>query len=85
MKTATINTRIDENLKNDVENIFSELGITTTQAVNMFFSACKNYNGIPFELRILNKETREAITDLEKNKDVAKAQTTSELFDDLGI
>jgi len=37
MKSAIINARIKPELKTDVESILSQLGITTTQAITMFF------------------------------------------------
>jgi DNA-damage-inducible protein J len=38
MKTSIINARVKPELKGDVEQILSKLGITTTQAITMFLS-----------------------------------------------
>lgn len=49
---ANINIRIDDKLKKEAENIFSELGLTLTAATNVFYKQVVRCGGIPFELRI---------------------------------
>ena len=70
MKTAIINARIKPELKADVEAILSQLGITTTQAITMFFEQVKMNKGIPFELKIPNAETLEAMEDARANRNM---------------
>jgi len=67
MKTAIVNARIKPELKNEVESILSQLGITTTQAITMFFEQIKLTRGIPFELKIPNEETLNAMQDAKTN------------------
>jgi len=57
MKTAIINARVKPELKGDVEQILAQLGITTTQAITMFFEQIRMNRGIPFQLKIPNAET----------------------------
>lgn len=61
MKTAIINARVVPELKQEVESILSRLGITTTQAIIMYFEQIKLNNGIPFALRLPNEETTAAL------------------------
>jgi len=70
MKTAIINARIKPELKTDVEAILSQLGITTTQAITMFFEQVKMNKGIPFELKIPNADTLEAMEDARANRNM---------------
>ena len=63
MSTEMIHTRVDSELKNDVEHIFSSVGINTSDAIRMFFAQVRLRHGIPFEIKIPNKETRKAIED----------------------
>lgn len=70
MKTAIINARVKPQLKNEVENILSQLGITTTQAITMYFEQIKMNNGIPFSLKIPNDETIQAMKDARNNKNM---------------
>ena len=70
MKTSIINARIKPELKGDVEQILLKLGITTTQAITMFFEQIRLNRGIPFSLQLPNEETIQAMKDARKNKDL---------------
>ena len=41
-KKALIKAEIDSELKEDVEKIFKELGISTTEAINLFYRQVKS-------------------------------------------
>jgi DNA-damage-inducible protein J len=71
MKTAIINARVKPELKGDVEQILGKLGITTTQAITMFFEQIKINRGIPFQLKLPNEETMEAMLDARENRNLA--------------
>ena len=43
--------RINDNIKNEVTPILEELGISLSEAINIFLHQIKLNNGIPFELR----------------------------------
>ncbi len=51
-KTATVHTRVTQDIKNRADHIFSTMGLTTSQAIMLFLTATVNHNGIPFELTI---------------------------------
>ena len=70
MKTAIINARVKPDLKNEVEQILSRLGITTTQAITMYFEQIKMNKGIPFQLKIPNDETVQAMKDARVNRNM---------------
>lgn len=67
MKTSIINARIRPELKGDVELILSQLGISTTQAITMFFEQIKINRGIPFAVQLPNDETIKAMQDARNN------------------
>ncbi len=50
--TAILRTRIDPRRKARVEKILDQLGMTSTQAVNMFFAQIERRKGIPFPLTV---------------------------------
>lgn len=58
---STVRARIDSKLKNDVEIIFNELGLNTSQAITLFLKKVKMERGIPFELKIPNEITLKAM------------------------
>ena len=50
--STNLNIRVDEDLKRRAENIFNELGMNLSTAMNLFLRSAVRYGGIPFELRI---------------------------------
>lgn len=68
MTEASINIRIDRDVKNAAENIFKELGINMTSAINMFLKQTVRDRALPFQpaLTNLNQETLEAIEEGKK-------------------
>jgi DNA-damage-inducible protein J len=68
MKTQMIHARIDQNLKQEAELIFSSLGINTADAIRMFLTQVTLNQGLPFDVKIPNKETQKAIEELRTNK-----------------
>lgn len=86
MAQTNINIRIDENLKKQFDKICDDLGLTMSTAINMFAKAMIRHQGIPFEvsIRTLNKETIEAIEDIENGKNLSKVyEDLDEMFEDL--
>lgn len=50
-KTANINIRIEPEVKAEAEKIFSELGITVSEAISIFLNKSIMEGGIPFEMK----------------------------------
>lgn len=63
MATINLNVRIDKDIKEQADAIFSELGLTMTTAINIFLRATIREKGIPFDLKlnIPNEVTVDAI------------------------
>jgi DNA-damage-inducible protein J len=62
---ATIQLRVDDNLKEKADSLFGSLGLDTSTAIRMFMSVAVEYDGIPFAVkhRRPNAELREAMED----------------------
>ena len=62
-KTATINMRINPEIKSDAEAIFASLGMTLTEAINIFLHKAVMEGGLPFDVRQprYNAETEAAM------------------------
>lgn len=63
MATTNLNIRTDKRIKDQAEEIFAELGLNMTTAVNMFLRTAIREHGIPFELKldVPNETTAAAI------------------------
>lgn len=53
-KTANINIRIDPIVKKNSEALFHSLGITVSEAINMFLNKSLIEGGLPFEVKNLS-------------------------------
>lgn len=87
-KTSVINIRTEAETKQAVEQLFSQFGITTSDAVNLFFHQALMYGGLPFEVKIpqYNAETLAA---MQEAKEISKSgksfDNPDEMFRELGI
>ena len=54
-KTSAITVRLDPQLKKETQAILNELGLTTTQAVSLFFKQVSLNKGLPFAVEIPNQ------------------------------
>lgn len=59
-KSATIRARMDPQLKEEVETILNELGISATQALTLFYQQIRLRRGIPFDVRLPDEKERDA-------------------------
>lgn len=84
-KSAVISARIDPDLKESAERIFQELGLTTTQAITLFYKQVDLQGGLPFEVRLPNETTKRAIKEAKERYNLTRFQDTKDLFEDLGI
>jgi len=84
-KSAMIRARTEPKLKKEVEVIFDALGLTYSEAINLFFQQVKLHDGLPFEVRIPNAQTRKAIEDTKKGKGVTSCKNADDMFKKLGI
>ena len=79
--TSAVYARIDNNLKENAENILSQLGISPSSAIQMLYSQIVLKKGMPFELKLPSSKpiavdtlTREQLdTELRRGIDSIKA------------
>lgn len=81
-KVATINTRIEPKLKTQAEAILHKVGLTSAEAVRLFYMQICLQKGLPFAVKIPNKATINAMRNADKRK-TYKAKNVDELFKDL--
>ena len=54
MATVPTQVRIDEDLKKEAVELFSQLGIDMSSAINIFLRQCVMRGGLPFRIEIPN-------------------------------
>lgn len=68
MAVKSINIRVEEDVKNQAEKIFNEIGLPLATALNIFLRKSISCGGFPFDLtiNIPNDETIEAMKEAER-------------------
>ena len=84
IKSAMVRARIEPGLKTKAEKYFDLLGLSTTQAITLFYKQVELHRGLPFEINIPNAETIIAMKEIE-NGGGKKFDNADELFKHLGI
>jgi DNA-damage-inducible protein J len=79
-KTAMIMARTEPDLKTDVEKILKKLGMSTTDAINLFLSQIRLHRGLPFEVKIPNKTTLETFKKTDAGKELHEYKSVDEFF-----
>ncbi len=83
-KTSTIRARIEPNLKDKAEHIFRQLGLTTTQAITLFYKQVELKKGLPFDIAIPNEITRQTFDDTDAGRNRVICDNTYDMFKKLG-
>mgnify|MGYP001810758871 FL=1 len=89
-KNATLQIRVRSDLKQSVESILNDLGMTPSQAVTLFFNQIVIKKEIPFKISLHepNEQLLASMKEVEEliaNKDFSGAMTKEELFKELGL
>ena len=86
MASATVQSRVNPELKKQAEALFAAIGMSTADAIRIFLQQSVNEGGLPFRpmLKQPNAITLKAMEELERGggKRYANSQ---EMYDDLGI
>lgn len=89
MSTTTISIRLDKNVKKNAEELFDDLGINMSTAINIFLRQAIRKRKIPFEIEsgaVPNEETIAAMKETEKMRHDPTEKTyynLEELFSDM--
>lgn len=83
-KSAMIRARTEPGLKAAADKIFHKLGLSCSEAINLFFAQVTLRKAIPFDIAVPNKTTLQAMKDTEEKKAV-QAKDLKDLFKKLGI
>ncbi len=89
LKDTNFNMRINKQKKENLEQLYGNLGMTLPEAVNIFFEKSLMEGGIPFDVRI-TRYNRETIAAIDEAKDIMSGKveaktygSAKELFDEL--
>lgn len=84
-KSSSIRARMEPDLKNKAEYVFRKLGLTTTQALTLFYRQVELRNGLPFDVAIPNETTRRTLADTDSGRNLVVCEDADDMFKKLGI
>jgi DNA-damage-inducible protein J len=84
-KSSTIRARIEPDLKEKAEHIFRKLGLTTTQAIMLFYRQVELRNGLPFDVVIPNETTRRTFEDTDAGRNLVVCEDADDMFKKLAL
>ena len=87
-ETTNVSIRMDTQLKDEADALFSELGMNMTTAISIFVRQALREGGIPFEVKMdrPNRQTSAALKEAERiagDPSVKGYDDLDELFNDL--
>ena len=84
-KDAAIRVRVNHKIKDQAEHVLHNMGITMSQAINIYLNQIIVYKSIPFSIKAPNKETIKTIKEARAKKGLIKSKDLKSLFEELGI
>ena len=79
-KTATIQARINPEIKTQAQKILNSLHISMSEAISIYLTQIALHKGIPFEIKVPNELTVKTIKKAENGKELHKVKSVDELF-----
>lgn len=84
-KSAMVRARVEPKLKRDAESLFERLGLSTTQAITLFYRQVALRRGLPFDVVIPNAATRKTLEDADRGQNLVFCKDVDEMVDKLGM
>ncbi|MDE0665895.1 MAG: type II toxin-antitoxin system RelB/DinJ family antitoxin [Acidimicrobiaceae bacterium] len=81
-KTETIRARVEPELKREAESVLRDLGLSATEAITLFYTQVAMHRGIPFEVKIPNADTVEAMRQAESGEGLTEYRSVEDLMSD---
>ncbi|HHQ7799338.1 TPA: type II toxin-antitoxin system RelB/DinJ family antitoxin [Streptococcus pneumoniae] len=85
MSKMSMSIRLDSEVKEQAQQVFSNLGMDMTTAINIFLRQAIQYQGLPFDVRLdENRKLLQVLTDLDQNRNMSQSfESVSDLMKDL--
>lgn len=84
-KSAMVRARLEPKLKRDAESLFERLGLSTTQAITLFYRQVSLRRGLPFDVVIPNATTRKTFEDTDHGRNLVFCKDADEMIQKLGM
>jgi len=82
-KTEFVRARVTTSLKREVENVLEPLGLSMSEAINLFLSQVRLNHGLPFQIKVPNLTTKKTFESTDKGIGLIHGSTTDKFFKEL--
>ena len=82
-RTATVRARIEPRLKDDVDKLLHRLGMSTTEAITVFYNQIRLRQGLPFTVEVPNTTTRKTFEATDRGEELHSYKNVDEMFEAL--
>ena len=85
MSKTSMSIRLDSEVEEQAQQVFNNLGMDMTTAINIFLRQAIQYQGLPFDVRLdESRKLLEVLTDLDQNRNMSQSfESVSDLMEDL--
>ena len=85
MSKTSMSIRLESEVKEQAQQVFNNLGMDMTTAINIFLRQAIQYQGLPFDVRLdESRNLLEVLTDLDQNRNMSQSfESISDLMEDL--
>ncbi len=85
MSKTSMSIRLDSEVKEQAQQVFNNLGMDMTTAINIFLRQAIQYQGLPFDVRLdENRQLLQVLTDLDQNRNMSQSfESVSDLMENL--
>lgn len=77
--------RLEPSLKEKAEEILQNLGLSTTQAITLFYRQIEMNNGLPFDVVVPSALTKKTMDETDSGEDFMLCEDVDDMFEKLGI
>lgn len=82
-RTATIQARIDPEVKSKAQRVLNALNISMSEAISIYLTQVTLHNGIPFDVKIPNELTAATLQKSKEGQELNEVGSVDELFQEL--
>lgn len=82
-KTATIQARINPELKKKAQAVLNKLNLSMSEAISLYLTQVTLHRGIPFDIKIPNELTAKTLEKTDRGEDLHVVSSPDELFKEL--
>jgi DNA-damage-inducible protein J len=79
-KSAVVHARLEPQIKKRAEGIFAKLGLSSTEAIRLFYAQVSLHKGLPFSVKIPNAKTQKVLKESQAGKNIEEFDSLDDMY-----